>query len=137
MKPEPFSELARRGVLYVYPATTGIVTARGGVEKNGAHWLLCGDGFHVLPVANLTERQFSGGVTWEDGNGLPAFTLMEETACEEINPAEAERERAEVFDGTTTPWGREWYRQNIAGAASAGPEHMTWKKPRAASDAPP
>lgn len=139
MKPEQFSELCRRGALYVFPATVGIVTVRGGVESNGAHWILCVDskGFHLLPTANLKERQIPGGVTWEDDNGVPAFTLMDQVLCEEVNPDDAESARAALFAEVTTPSGSIWYQQQIAGAADAGPEQMAWIRPRTAYDGPP
>lgn len=139
MKKDEFAELCQRGVLYVYPSTRGRTITRGGIEPNGAHWIYCGgDAFHVLATSNLTEREFPGGVTWEDGEGVPAFTIMDEGKCEEFNPAELARERAASFAEVATAAGADWFRIQIAGARTLKADALKWIRPgRAASDAPP
>lgn len=139
MKNQEFAELCQRGVLYVYPSTRGRTITRGGIESNGAVWIYCGgEAFHVLAITNLNEREFSGGVTWEDSEGVPAFTIMDESTCEECNPAELARERDTAFAEVSTAAGADWYRIQIAGARALKPDALKWIRPgRAASDAPP
>lgn len=136
MKPEQFSDLCRRGIFYNYPATAGETVVRGGVEKNGAHWIVTPDGFHTLPTANLTAREFSGGVTWSDADGLVAFTIIDQALCEELNAADVDRERDAAFGETLTAAGSEWLKTAIEGARAATPETMTYHRPGNPTPAP-
>ena len=130
MKHREFAKLCDGAALYVWPATWGIIIAKGGVA-NRTHWVLgLGEEFHMLSTRNLTEKRFPAGVTWFADDGTPAYSIYELQACEEINEREARALiQASLDEYHTRPEAVRWLRQAIRGASFAWPDAVIWHKP--------